>query len=755
MSLRKYKGLLVLSALGLMVSCGTTTSSTASSITTTSSTVASSTTVTSSAEASSEADSSSSKGHGGKTSSSTETSSAEESSSAEDSSVASSTVEDSSVESSTVEDSSVTSSSEETSSSASSSVDTSDFTITTTDGTYTTTSTGYTISAYGTYTLEGTLEGMIYVDVAETTDGESEVVLELNGVTLTYGENSPIYVASADKVEISAQKGTTNTVTDTRTLKSEDVDGQGEGAIYAKADLTLKGKGTLSVTGSYNNGVHTTKDLNIKNLTLTSNAPNNSIKGNNSVDIKSGTVTAISTGGDGIKTEDSDVSSSGNQKGDVTIEGEATVNIYAACDGIDAAYNVNIQADDDALEPTVNIYTSNYSSYTGDVISSSETTMYLKTKTAYSSSYRYAVLFSDGTNTTWKDASYVTSQTSGGGRGGSSTYYYYSVDRPSSYTSFAVYRFTSSQTSNSTSTYNACSDYSSINTNYDTVTITLSGSTITTGSWSNYSTSSGSGWGPGGGGNMDDSGNTNKSEYSAKGIKADNIITIAGGTNYIKAYDDAVHANYGTTLDNGSTGVGNVVISGGTNTIYASDDGVHADNTLTVSGGTTTVTNAYEGLEGISLVVTGGTTTVTASDDGVNASASDISGVSSGITVTGGYLDVNVPTSGDVDGIDSNGFYKQSGGVVLAKGPNSTNMAAMDCDGTISVSGGSLIIFGMSATSITKGSGITATTNASKSTSSGSHTISFTGNTNTYTTKMSYTYTGFYAYSDAGTVTVS
>ena len=93
------------------------------------------------------------------------------------------------------------------------------------------------------------------------------------------------------------------------------------------------------------------------------------------------------------------------------------------------------------------------------------------------------------------------------------------------------------------------------------------------------------------------------------------------------------------------------MISGGTNTIYASDDGVHADNTLTVSGGTTTVTNAYEGLEGISLVVTGGTTTVTASDDGVNASTSDISGVSTGITVTGGHLDVNVPTSGDVDGI--------------------------------------------------------------------------------------------------------
>ena len=56
--------------------------------------------------------------------------------------------------------------------------------------------------------------------------------------------------------------------------------------IFSKllADLDIKGKGTLYVTSTYNNGIASTKDLTIKNLTLEVNVPNNALKGNDFTD---------------------------------------------------------------------------------------------------------------------------------------------------------------------------------------------------------------------------------------------------------------------------------------------------------------------------------------------------------------------------------------------------------------------------------------------------------------------------------------
>ena len=215
----------------------------------------------------------------------------------------------------------------------------------------------YTISEGGEYDLAGTFKGMIYIDVAETTDNTGEVVLNFNGVTLSNDENSVIYCVSADKLEISAKKGTVNSITDLRPIATEDDPDQGGGVIYSKVDTKLKGTGTLNVTGTYNNGVHVTKDLEIQKLTLTSTAVNNAIKGNDSLTINSGTITAISSGGDGLKTEDSDISSKLKQRGDITILG-GTVDIYSACDGAQAAHDFILGSEtDDTTFPTVTIHT--------------------------------------------------------------------------------------------------------------------------------------------------------------------------------------------------------------------------------------------------------------------------------------------------------------------------------------------------------------------------------------------------------------
>lgn len=235
---------------------------------------------------------------------------------------------------------------------------TGEFSISTSDGTYSKSGSIYTLSKAGTYSLSGKLEGQILVSAAET----DEVVIELNGVSISYDQDSPIKAVSADKVEISAKKNTENTISDNRSVKAVDTDTLGEGAIYADCDLKLKGSGTLVVTGNYNNGVHTTKDLTIQNLTTKITGYNNAIKGNNSVTITSGTVQAYAKTGNGIKSEDNDISSSGKQKGTIAING-GTVYVDSLHDAIDSVYDVIVDQLDEAVETSVTIKTGKNSTY--------------------------------------------------------------------------------------------------------------------------------------------------------------------------------------------------------------------------------------------------------------------------------------------------------------------------------------------------------------------------------------------------------
>ena len=191
-----------------------------------------------------------------------------------------------------------------------------------------------------------------------------------------------------------------------------------------------------------------------------------------------------------------------------------------------------------------------------------------------------------------------------------------------------------------------------------------------------------------------------KAYDSAKGIKACNEINISGGTISIEAYDDGVHGNATSddeqiVFENGEKAPGNVVISGGTLSISATDDGVHADGTLTISDDADiTVTKSYEGLEGHIINMTGGKAVVTATDDGVNATSSSSNSTDGEINVSGGTLDVTVPGYNDVDGIDSNGSYKQTGGVVIVRGPANGGAWSLDTDGDVTLNGGTIIVVG-------------------------------------------------------------
>ena len=536
-----------------------------------------------------------------------------------------------------------------------------DFSITSETGHFSNNGTTYTITSSGTYTLKGSLNGQIIVEA-----GESDVVeLDLEGVSITNSTNSPIFIKSADKVEISAKSDSYNVLTDNRSNKTTDSDEMGEGAIYAKADLKLKGSGTLIIKGNYNNGVHTSKDLKIQKLNLKVSSYNNAIKGKHSVDIISGNLLLHSSNGDGIKTDDTDLSNSGKQRGNIDISG-GKIEIYSFGDGLDAAYDVNI--------------------YNGVDSSTSETT------------------------------------------------------KPE----LTIYTNT----------------YMSYGTNYMNVRNNIANNLNL------YRNRPGGGGFPGEGGNTgpgSQSSNSQKATDSAKGIKGHNSVYISGGSNYILAYDDTIHASSGTAFLSGSNGLGNVYIEGGNTTLYASDDGIHADNALYLKGGETTVGCAYEGIEGNYVTISGGTHFVYAKDDAINASASN-----GGIEVTGGYMFASVPTSGDTDTIDSNGYYKQTGGVVIAIGVSSNGAMAscFDVDSTRTVSGGTLLCFGnmeVSPTSSLTKSNLTGTYSF---TSSQTQKITFSNNesidglyltissysTSNLTTPGTLTSSKVYSFSDKGSI---
>ena len=312
-----------------------------------------------------------------------------------------------------------------------------------------------------------------------------------------------------------------------------------------------------------------------------------------------------------------------------------------------------------------------------------------------------------------------------------STYYYYSIPIETGYSSFKFFMYSSTQQQGSEEEYTVCSDYITWNTACDTFALSKSGSSVKY-SWTNYTTSSSGGMG--GMGGMQD-GNSNKSEYSTKGLKAGNDITISAGTVNIKAYDDAIHANADTTLENGESSTGNVTVSGGTLTLYSADDGIHADGTLSVSGGSINITKCYEGLEGAYIHVTNGSVSIVSSDDGINSPTTS----GTRIRISGGT--VYIYANGD--GIDSNSRTSYSGivfegGKVLVISTSKGN-SAIDTEAGYSYTGGSVLAImpsgGMTSES-TKCNNTSAMAKKTISLSSGSYLTVSVSSTTVVTVKM-------------------
>lgn len=193
-----------------------------------------------------------------------------------------------------------------------------------------------TIIQAGTYQIAGTLDdGALIVESAEN----AKITLVLGGVNIKNSIGAAIQIATADDVTIELSEGTTNVLqsgeeVDIATAtESEEASG---GALQSKADLKIKGKGSLTVLGYLNNGIHCTKDLKIKNGNISVTALGHGIKGKNSVTVSGGTVT-VTSGKDGITSDETE----NEEKGFVTIE-DGEIIITSAGDGVSAETTLTV-----------------------------------------------------------------------------------------------------------------------------------------------------------------------------------------------------------------------------------------------------------------------------------------------------------------------------------------------------------------------------------------------------------------------------
>ena len=560
---------------------------------------------------------------------------------------------------------------------------TGEFSITSTDGsTITQNDSVYTITQAGEYTVTGLLsEGQIVVNA----DDNAEITIVLNGTSITCSNGSPIYIKNADNVKIKSEENTYNFIVDARTEADDNSDNSssenGNAAIYAACDLKLVGKGALSVTGNHNNGIQSKDDISIKNVTIKVNAINNAIKGNDEVAIESGEIIAISRKGDGIKTSNSSLSTKGKQKGNVIISG-GNIDIYAACDGIDAAYGVDVSGDGN-----LNIYTDTYSDYSEAVAADN----------SGSSANSSGSSISTPDSSASSSGSSISTPDSSASNPGSSNQNQGSSSKSSSNATMMTYTTTANTDNQNNSSVGTPPDMNNTQNNGNIgnppdMNNSSSNSGNNRDMKGNFSGGNGAANGMPG---NNSSGNSSKKSYSTKGIKAESEINISGAAINISSTDDGIHANSDSgVLETGEDGKGIISISGGTITISTGDDGIHADKELNITDGYINVLTSYEGLEAITINISGGQSFIYAADDGINACTGDGSSTPL-INITGGYVDVTTG-SGDTDGIDSNGSYTQSGGMVLVKGGSSSGQVSgsIDVDGNITITGGTCVALG-------------------------------------------------------------
>ena len=199
-------------------------------------------------------------------------------------------------------------------------------------------------------------------DGSLTLSGSYKCTVSLSGVTMTNPSGAAINITNSKRIQLSAKKGTENTLTDGS--------GSQKACIYSKGQLQLQGNGTLNVVGNYKHGIKSASYITIKNLTLNiTSSVSDGINCEEYFLMTSGTINISGVGDDGIQCDLGGTSSTGEtaehedeDSGNIYLEG-GTLTIKSsatASKGIKAEGNITIS------DGTINVTTSGHGEWDSD-----------------------------------------------------------------------------------------------------------------------------------------------------------------------------------------------------------------------------------------------------------------------------------------------------------------------------------------------------------------------------------------------------
>ena len=184
-----------------------------------------------------------------------------------------------------------------------------------------------TISKEGTYVLRGSCaDGQIIIDAGEN----DKIQLVLDGLQLSCETFAPLYVRQADKVFLTLAEGSTNSLQDREVYEAAEEDANVDGVIFSRADLTINGSGTLTVTGLSQHGIVSKDDLTVTGGQVTVKAVGGGMYGKDCVKVSGGTI-QVDAGKDAIQSDNSEK----EDRGYVYLAGGSLV-LNAGGDGIQA-----------------------------------------------------------------------------------------------------------------------------------------------------------------------------------------------------------------------------------------------------------------------------------------------------------------------------------------------------------------------------------------------------------------------------------
>ena len=197
------------------------------------------------------------------------------------------------------------------------------------------------ITKAGTYIVEGTAS-KVQLKVAAGKEDEVQIIFKNAIIKNT---EAPLLVDTAKKVILTLADGTKNEVSDelTSTVK---------GAVYSDSDLTINGKGSLTVNGVASNAIKSKDGIRIVDATVTTTAKKHGIAVNDFINV-SGATLNLTADEDGIHSDNEDDVLLGNV---YLVNTNITIN--AGDDGINASNTllidegaaIDVQKSEEGLE---------------------------------------------------------------------------------------------------------------------------------------------------------------------------------------------------------------------------------------------------------------------------------------------------------------------------------------------------------------------------------------------------------------------